>query len=215
MKTRIMTIASILATLALAATASGQSLPDVSGTWRLDLSATLESEIGMASAIARTTGAAPQIGCSYVGQVTLTQDGSAVSGPTTLALVDGGASCPAEMIGDLSGTLSSGDSVGSLLVNGTIDGTDPGGNASFSGTLSSESPGVAAFMLAGLFQDGSGGSMSVNQGPFAGATGSWSATFLAPVPTLTPVALLVLVILLLAAGALMLRRDSADPADAW
>lgn len=204
MRHRLLTIVPVLAALALTSPAFAQALPDFSGTWSLDMQATLEPAVGAPSSLTPTPGIAAAVVCHFSGQVTLAQDGSSVFGPVDMTLESGGVECPPEMAGNLSGTVSS-DLKGSYTINGAINGTL--GSASFSGTLSSPSPGVPALLLAAFQGGGSGGDIDVTEGPFAGASGTWSATLLAPVPTLTPVALLVLVILLLTVGAFALRRD--------
>lgn len=209
MRYRAIMIVSVLAALALATPASAQSLPNFAGTWSLDMQATLGA-VGAPSRRSASPGVAAVVNCYYLGQVTLSQDGSSVGGPAMMTLNDGGGECPAEMTGNISGTVSS-DKLGSYLINGSITGSL--GAVSFSGTLSSPSMSAFGLMLAAFAQsNGTGGTCDVNQGTFAGTTCSWTASLLAPVPTLTPIALLVLVILLLAAGAFALSRETVTPA---
>lgn len=190
---RAIIVAAALLALALAASAEAQVAVDFSGTWRLSVEAT---EPAPAAAVAPSL--APKQGgtCVYSGNVMLTQSGAMVSGPVQLFLVSGPASCPAEMSGNLTGTLSAGDVMGTFLINGMIDGVDPAGVTSFSGTLSPNPGGT--------------GDLAVTQGMFAGTGGTWMAVLqrsVLQIPGLGPVGLALLTVLLLAAGAWILARS--------
>jgi hypothetical protein len=134
--------------------------------------------------------------CLYSGTVVLTQVGDQVSGPAELFLISGPASCPAEMSGMLTGTLSAGDVMGSMLISGMIDGADPSGVTTFSGTLSPN--------------PGGSGDFAVTQGDFIGTGGTWLAVLqqsILEIPGLGPLGLGLLTVLLLAAGAWILARS--------
>jgi hypothetical protein len=179
--------------LALAASAEAQVAVDFSGTWRLSVEAT---EPVPQAATAPTLASKQGEPCVYAGTVMLTQDGAMVSGPVQLFLVSGPDSCPAEMSGNLTGTLSASDVMGSFLISGMIDGGDPSGVTSISGTLSPN--------------PGGSGVLAVTQGGFAGTDGTWMAVLqqsVLEIPGLGPVGLALLTVLLLAAGAWILARS--------
>lgn len=191
-------IALIAAAVAVAAPAVlDAQILDLTGTWSLELEAIPnEGEIAPeAGPVLRPEGIAIQP-CVYSGTVVATQDGNQWTGPAELSLVSGPAECPAEMIGDLTGTLS--EVGGTIFIDGFIDGGDPSGNATFSGTISPN--------------PGGSGTMIVNQGSFLGTEGDWTAVLLQSVleiPELTPAGLAVLTLLLLAAGAWLLGRQAS------
>jgi hypothetical protein len=175
---------------------------DLTGTWNLELEANLPEEeppppeLAAGSAAAAPKGGVPGPDCVYAGTVVASQDGADWTGPAELTLVSGEAGCPAEMIGDLTGTLS--EVGGTIFIDGFIDGGDPAGNATFFGTISPN--------------PGGSGSMTVNQGSFDGASGAWLAELLhspEEIPELTPAGLAVLTLLLLAGGAWLLGRQAS------
>lgn len=173
---------SAVALLATAPAASGQGEPnpDISGTWNLQTTVLLEGE---------------EQPCVYVGTVEASQVDSVWQGPAELGLVTGPAACPAEMIGDLTGELSTEGGV--TTITGFIDGGDPTGNANFSGTLTPN--------------PGGSGTFAVDQGPFEGEEGDWLAQLqqsLLEIPGLTPAGLTLLTLLLLAGGAWLLSRQA-------
>lgn len=193
----------ILAVLALAVVAPAAlqaQILDLTGTWTLEVEAfPSEPEIAAESA-------APAAGpvlqpkqeepCLYSGTVVASQDGNQWTGPAELSLVSGPAECPAEMIGDLTGTLSEADGV--ILIDGFIDGADPTGHSTFAGTISPN--------------PGGDGNFAVDEGSFAGTAGTWIAQLqhsAEEIPELTPVGLAILTLLLLAAGAWVLSRQAA------
>lgn len=179
--------------------------PDVGGTWRLNASTLLSGE---------------EVPCEYQGDLPLTQEGDSWNGPADLMLLSGPAACPGEMTGDLTGMLSPSDQVGVTDITGTISGADPEGKASFTGIISVGAPPQvdgapdrpASAGVEPTADDSlqGGGSLSVDQGLYMGVGGTWSAARLATsvlqIPVLTPLGLTLLVLLILAAGALVLRR---------
>lgn len=176
--------------LAVAVPATAQQSPDFGGTWQLDTSVTL-SEVAPTASILEKQGT-----CVFSGTAELTQEAEQWSGPATMDYVSGPEECPAEMFGDLVGFLSPGEAVGTFFIEGSISGQL--GELSFNGTLSTN--------------PGGEGSLQVDEGGFAGASGSWAAVLLEDVPsvleipTLSAVGLTLLTLTLLAAGALVLRN---------
>lgn len=194
-------VALLLAAVAAPAALNAQIL-DLTGTWNLELEANLPGEeppppeLAAGSAALAPRGGVPGPDCVYSGTVVASQSGADWTGPAELTLVSGEAGCPAEMIGDLTGTLS--EDGGTIFITGFIDGGDPGGNATFSGTISPN--------------PGGSGTMTVNQGPFDGAAGSWAAVLqqsALEIPELTPAGLAALTLLLLAGGAWLLGRQAS------
>lgn len=190
-------------TLAVAAPAALQAqILDLTGTWNLDLEAVPVEEEVVEEAAARQAGPVLQPKgvelvdpCIYSGTVIASQDGDDWTGPAELGLVSGPAECPAEMIGDLTGTLS--EDGGVIFITGFIDGGQLG-HAIFDGTISPN--------------PGGSGTMTVNQGDFQDTEGEWVAVLqqsVLEIPELTPVGMAVLTLLLLAAGAWMLSRQTA------
>ncbi len=155
----------------------GQTLPDLSGTWRLNSSSYLAGE---------------ENPCVFSGQAVLTQDGTQISGTAQQSLASGPTGCPAEMSASLSGFFDVGQQ--QVVLTGTLEGGNLG-MASFNGELSRTA--------------GGNGTVLVNEGPFAGTHGTWTAWLAGTgpgIPALTPIGLTVLALLLLAGGGLMLRR---------
>jgi hypothetical protein len=175
---------------------------DLTGTWNLELEANLPGEeppppeLAAGSSELAPKGGVAAPDCVYSGTVVASQSGADWTGPAELTLVSGEAGCPAEMIGDLTGTLS--EVGGTIFIDGFIDGGDPAGNATFFGTISPN--------------PGGSGTMTVNQGSFDGAGGSWAAVLqqsALEIPELTPAGLAVLTLLLLAGGAWLLGRQAS------
>lgn len=163
---------------ALATPAAAQI--DLTGTWNLEVTTTLEGE---------------ETPCVYQGTVQATQDGEVWTGPATLGLVSGPTQCPGEMLGDLTGFVTQGET--QATITGTIDGGQLG-LADFSGTISPN--------------PGGDGTMSVSEGPFAGSSGTWLAELqqsVLEIPNLTPLGLGLLTLLLLGAGGWVLSRQPA------
>jgi len=188
-------VAAALLVLAFGVAAPASAQVDFSGTWSLDVETSEPVPVGASTPALDTKLVMDP--CVYSGTVVLTQVGDAVSGPAELVLVSGPASCPAEMTGMLMGTLSS-DGMGGFLIDGTIEGSDPTGTTSFSGTISPN--------------PGGNGDLTVTKGDFAGTGGTWSAVlqqFVLEVPTLGPIGLGLLTLLLLGAGAWILARQPA------
>jgi hypothetical protein len=130
----------------------------------------------------------------FEGMATVMQDGMDLGGTATLMLVDGPAACPMEMMAALSGQVDgNGCLTLGLLLGGQL------GEAAFTGC-----PGNAP--------DNLGGRFAVETGPFAGTAGTWSAVRRLPsvleIPTVSALGLTGFVVLLLVAGALLLRNHS-------
>ncbi len=195
----------VLAALAGLAPAAYAQTPAIGGTWHLT------------AAIYPPDAEVP---CEYEGDVPLAQDGDTWTGPADLTLVSEVSGCPEEMLGDLTGMIST-DVEGPATVaaiTGAIDGSDPTGHSTFVGFLSTvpakelaEAPRPPAGKRSTLATKSTlygDGELSVDMGDFVDASGSWSAVRLdsiVDVPGLTPVGLTFLVLLVLAAGALTLR----------
>lgn len=148
---------------------------DLTGSWQLEMSVTLEGE---------------ETPCLYQGTAAINQTGSTLTGTAEMSLQSGPASCPSEMVADLTG---SADENKQLIVVGTLSGQL--GAVDFSGSISPN--------------PGGSGTFSVTQGPFTGETGTWTAEQLSSIlviPTLTGLGLTALVILLLAGGTFVLYR---------
>lgn len=170
----------LLATAPLAA----QGGLDLPGRWQLTVSITLGQE-------AVTL-------CEYQGIADVTQDGNSFSGNGSLNLVEGGPDCPQEMMAEITGQISA-------EVPGQI-----------SGQLSSPDFGLADFT--GSIAKASGtlaGTAVMTSTPMPllqGAVGNWIGVGLrqtVEIPTLSALGLTLLVLLLLAAGALALRKRPA------
>lgn len=124
--------------------------------------------------------------CVYSGDCQMQQDGSSLIGTVVLGLVSGPADCPGEMTADIDGIVD-GDSVFGTLNGGQL------GTADFNGSRSNS------------FE----GTFLTSEGPFAGGTGTWLAVrpsvSVLEIPTLSSLALITLVLMLLASGAWILR----------
>lgn len=140
--------------------------------------------------------------CIFTGRVTLMQQGEALTGDALQVLVEGPMLCPPTMMATLGGEV---DPMGCVTL-GTLMG--PLGEAAFVGC-----PGDAAGVLQGDW--------TVESGPFAGGSGTWSAARLPAsaleVPSLSTVGLVALGLLLLTSALWMLRRRAAGggPPPAW
>lgn len=170
--------AAAVLSFAAATPAALQAQIDLTGTWMLELTVLLDGE------------GEP---CRYSGTVVASQDEASWTGPAELVLVSGPAECPAEMIGDLTGSLN--EDGGVIFITGFVDGGDPSGVATFDGTISPNPGGT--------------GTMIVTQGPFVETEGEWIAILqqsVLEIPGLTPVGLTLLTLLLLAGGAWLLAR---------
>lgn len=197
----IVPAAAVLAVTMAAPAALQAQILDLTGTWNLELEAFPEGEVAQEAAAQEAGPVLEPRGelvepCLYSGTVVASQDGDDWTGPAELSLVSDPAECPAEMIGDLTGTLT--EDGGTIFITGFIDGGDPSGNATFDGTIS-PNPGGA-------------GTMTVDQGAFEGTEGDWIAVLqqsVLEIPELTPVGMAVLTLLLLAAGAWLLSRQAA------
>ncbi len=186
--------------LAVAPAALAQAAnPDIGGTWQIT------------ATVYMVEASEP---CVYQGDVPLTQDGDTWNGPADLLLLSGPDGCPGELTGDLTGMLSPSEVVGVTNITGTINGADPTGAATFSGSIGNPLPAMAkapaerSGLATKVFQ-GAGG-LDVTQGDFNGSTGSWNASRLQrllEIPELTPLGLTLLVLLLLGAGAWVLRSQ--------
>ncbi|HSL82320.1 MAG TPA: hypothetical protein VLF66_06055 [Thermoanaerobaculia bacterium] len=190
-----------VAVVALAGPAALQAqILDLTGTWNLELEAvpnglTPEAAARQGGPVLQPEGVVIQP-CLYSGTVVASQAGSQWTGPAELGLVSGPADCPAEMNGDLTGELS--EDGGVIFITGFIDGGNPSGQATFDGTISPN--------------PGGSGTMIVSQGDFQDTEGDWVAVLqqsVLEIPELTPAGLAVLTLLLLAAGAWLLGRQSA------
>lgn len=176
----VMIVLALTTALGLGGAALAQvPVPDYSGNWMLNTTVILPNDGGT---------------CVFEGMANVIQDGMGLGGTATLMLVNGPAACPMEMMASLSGQVDgNGCLTLGLLLGGQL------GEATFTGC-----PGDAPDSLAGRF--------SVEMGPFAGATGSWSAVRAAPsvleIPTVSALGLTGFVMLLLVAGALLLRNHS-------
>lgn len=163
-------------TLALAAGAAAQ---DLTGTWDLQATVFLPSEGNGGD-------------CEYQGTSDFTQADGTVTGDPVLDFTSGDTeSCPDELFGMLSGLVEMG------TISGTISGEQ--GALDFSGDIFDEERGEGQ-------DDNVAGGFDVTQGPFAGSSGSFSGQRVAMMPTLTPWALGLLALALLAAGSLLLVR---------
>jgi hypothetical protein len=185
-------LAGVIATAPATSLAQAPS-PMLSGNFTLTATMTIPESVGP---------------CVFQGVVMLVQEGPDVMAPVALGLLSGPESCPGELIGDLTGGVEQGD-LDTIFIGGLISGTDPGGAASFSGTFVPEPIGVSTAGFGGSAQEPStgGGDLNVTQGPFAGVTGTWSAVQASAVPAITPLGLLLLVGLVAALGAYLLRRQ--------
>lgn len=176
----VVIVLALTTALSLAGAASAQvPPPDYSGNWALSSSAILPNDGGT---------------CMFEGMATIMQNGTDLVGNATLMLVDGPAACPMEMMADLSGQVGAGGCVElGLLLGGQL------GEAAFTGCPENG-------------PDSLGGRVSVESGPFVGTVGDWSALRVRPsvleIPTLSALGLTGFVMILLVAGALLLRGHS-------
>ncbi len=160
----------------IAFSAHGQSI-NLSGRWDLSAEAFLSQP-------AKGNGG----NCQFVGNANISQLGDSFSGNAAMALVTGIQGCPAQMDARVDGTVANGAIQMSMLMG-------PLGTAQFDGRAPR--------------QKGSpmGGGFSVVSGNFTGTTGTWAGTPSAQiVPTAGFWGLAALTLLLLVAGARMLRR---------
>lgn len=163
-----------------AANAQMQPPPDLTGTWNMDL----EAFIGDANEP-----------CVFEGVADIVDDGGSLTGRVDVVLVSGPDNCPPEMMADLTGGTQTGEAVGSVLVSGLLQGGEMFGEASFNGSISTN--------------PGGSGTLSVSSGPFAGGSGNWMVQLqqsVLEIPTVSAVGLLLLTVLILAAGTLVLRH---------
>ncbi|MCG8457246.1 MAG: hypothetical protein MI919_13305 [Holophagales bacterium] len=152
------------------------------GQWRLTMRATLPDNIVEGGA-----------DCTFRGSAEVTNIGTSVSGPATYQLVEGVDGCPEAFSGEITATF-----VGDNMVVGTL--TGPLGTGTFDGWL---------FQPAGLSYFGFTGDFSLTQGAFAGTTGTWigeTGSLPPAIPALGTPGFLALLLLLLGAGILVLRR---------
>lgn len=183
-------IVTVLAVAVLAATPASAQEPDLEGTWDLTLT-TFVSRITPEGSVGKGV-AAPT--CEHSGTADINQDGMTFDGTATLTKTSGGVECPDEMMADIV------DGSTAMGVGGTLTSADFG-TANFTGGEAKASGGPYT------------GTMTVTIGPFAGSSGNWTATVAAPVsieiPTLGAFGLALLVLLVLAAGSLMLKRRAS------
>jgi hypothetical protein len=181
-RTTRFTVVVLLVVLGVALPAATQTTINLSGTWTLGSSFTLpELQKQLAP-------------CVFNGAAVIQQDGSEIFGRVIQTLVSGPEECPAEMLADLSGSYNPVSKQVSL--QGSMDGGTQFGMASFGGEISPE--------------QGGGGESAVEQGPFAGASGTWTAVLTQQgegIPVATPVGLTLLVLVLLAVGSALLRQQ--------
>jgi hypothetical protein len=199
--TSLLIVAAVLGLAVAPAVVAQIPLPDIGGTWQITATVYIPDIVDP---------------CVYQGNVPLTEDGGTFSGPADLLLLSGPDSCPGELTGTLTGMLSASTTSVVPEIRGTISGSDPSGEAIFGGNFGvgpvamSTSPGARPTERDRLATKSlqAGGGLSVTQGDFAGASGGWSAARLAfalNIPGLTPVGLTLMVVLLLGAGAFVLR----------
>ncbi len=160
----------LLLAFAIAPTATRAATVDVTGTWNLRVND-------------------PTDGCTWAGQMFLTQTGTDFTGSATLDLVAGSGMCIPVINGTLEGSIS-GSGSGFIIDFGLASGSF--GTAMFTGTVSDD--GQSAM-----------GEFSNN------ASGTWSADKVPahPAPTLGGLALAALFGLLTVAGVVSVRRRAA------
>lgn len=161
---------------------------DISGRWSIETTVQLEGE---------------NTPCVYNGTAVVNQSGYQFSGTSSLKLVEGPASCPAEMSAQLTG------SVDGSYIGGTLDGGVNFGQASFQGRILTDPAGSVAIKAVVQAGPGISGSTTANEGgPFAGLTATWTSvrTAEASIPMLDPAALVLFSSLLLISGLVVLRR---------
>lgn len=176
----------IVAVFGMATNLWGQTAPaDLSGDWVL----TATAQLGAVD----LKGVTPTGTCTFEGSAHVIQDGSGIGGDAMLDLVDGDPACPMQMDGSLTGEVSGDQIQMGMMMSQQL------GTADFSGGTPQN------LTKAGPL----GGRFSVTSGSFAGTTGNWAAVQIVPgieVPTLSAAGLTLLVLLILAMGAWVLRR---------
>jgi len=160
----------LLLALAVAPSVTRAATVDVTGTWNLTVND-------------------PSLGCTWAGQMFLTQTGTFFTGSATLDLVAGSGMCIPVINGALEGSIS-GSGSGFIINFGLASGSF--GSASFKGVISDD--GLSAM---GDFENN--------------ASGTWSADKVPahPAPTLGGFALATLFGLLTVAGVVSVRRRAA------
>lgn len=166
---------------------------DLPGRWQLTVGFTLVQEMPAERAVKQVEG-----DCEYQGTADVTQDGNSFSGSATLDLVQGVAECPQEMMAEITGQISQ-------EVPGQISGqlSSPDfGQADFTGAIAKASGTLSGVAVV----------TSTPMPALQGAVGNWIGIGLrqtVAIPTLSALGLTLLVLLLLAAGALALRKRPA------
>lgn len=203
-KIRLILTATTLALLAaLLGSAAAAQTPDLSGSWSIDATAILA--VAEANGPRATTDKGTIVeDCTFEGTASLSQDGTDFSGPAELDLVNGVVGCAGMLNGEVTGT------VDPVVVRHEADDTpEKGPGTPIAGQINDPTLGVTNFSGNVDMNNNSSGSYNVTQGPFSGASGSWSAQPLsAPleIPTATPGGLASLVVLLTAAALFLLIR---------
>lgn len=174
--------------LAVATLLAAQEVLNLQGSWDLTVAFSL---------LERAEGEEVAPDCEYRGTATTTQDGMSFSGTASLDLVEGIAECPGNMTAQLTGQAS-------LNAPGQI-----------SGQLTSPDFGVSTFTGALVKAPGSfAGTNAVTSSPngaLVGAVGNWIAIGRlqsVEIPTLGGLGLVLLALLMLAAGFFYLRRTA-------
>lgn len=182
---------SCLALLLLAASPLLGQVPDLRGTWDLEMEVFLTGQ---------------DFPCQYTGSANITvQDGTAFQGMADLQLTNGPEVCPGMMSASLSGEWVNGQ------LQGTLDGGEAYGMASFSGSLGQQGPTQTAVAKAAAPGTTYVGPFTVTSGPFAGASGGgWMSVArgfaVLAIPGLGPAGLTALILLLLVGGSWLLIR---------
>jgi len=195
---KVPTPLSFLAVLLVLCAAAAPAQPlDLQGNWQLTVNSTV-FPAGAGTADLPDKGVAVDA-CTHQGTATLTQDGTDFSGSATLMLIDGSPmQCPEEMMATISGSEVGGD------ISGTLTSAEFG-TADFDGSSLVKVRGdKATGTLAGTYLTTGGGPLNGN--------GTWVAVARATVldiPTLGPFGLTLLALIVLTAGAFLLRRRMA------
>ncbi len=181
-------------------------LPDLSGQWTLQTTASFSPAAGASTSGVNTAN------CTFEGTATVSQDGGSIMGPVSLTLTSGSPECPKDMQANLSGDLQG------TQFGGTLDGGDMFGTADFTGSLNSDRMTLSGELKfsqapAGPVGQQAGGGFNVRAGgPFAGGMGNWMAQMMAggpaPIPTLGDLGVALLAAALLLSGVLFMRRAS-------
>lgn len=195
------TVFSVFLVLVLGLTASLVQAQDVTGTWDLQMQASLSGGGGEEVGTGGEKGIAPPPGtCTYSGTAELEQSGGEFTGTATLNLATGDAECATMLTGTVDGEVNGGN----IEMGMTVDNTN--GTAEFSGTFGDPGERGAATELAF-------GTFNAVSGPYAGASGTWDGQLRGTpgggpldIPTAGGVGLLALALLLLGAGFFVLRR---------